>query len=120
MPTSNWQSDRKALEVTGQEVSEQNPLPIEEIGSSRIKGALATVTAAGTRVQLPDYPCMEVTVIALRTNTGYIYAGGNDVSSSIFGVELAATGSYLFRVNNTNLIYIDASISGEGVSYVAV
>ena len=89
-------------------------------GSDGLKGAVATVLAAGTRVQLPNFPCQEVTVIALRANTGFIYAGGNDVSSAVYGVSMTSEQSFTFFVSNANMIYIDASISGEGISYVAV
>ena len=85
-----------------------------------ITGALATVVTAGVRVQLPSHPCQEVTIIARRLNTGYIYVGGSTVSSSAYGAELQARGSIVLRVNNSNLIYIDASVSGEGVSYFAI
>jgi len=98
-----------------------------EAGASRhiasgplAKAATLTVTMAGGRVQLPNVPCREVTVIALRTNTGYIYAGGSDVSSVVYGVELGARDSMTFAVSNANQVWIDASVSGEGISYVAI
>jgi len=93
---------------------------VQLTGSNVIKGAVQNVTTAGTRVQLPNFPCREVTIIAKRTNTGYIFVGGSDVSSTVYGAELAANDSITIAVNNTNLIWIDASVSGEGVSYVAV
>lgn len=95
-------------------------VPSREQGSEQLKGAVQTVTTAGTRIQLPNYPCREVTLIGLRANKGYIYVGGTDVSSTVYGVELGARDSYTFKVSNTNLIWIDASVSGEGVSYVAI
>ncbi|WP_199614654.1 hypothetical protein [Paenibacillus alkalitolerans] len=90
------------------------------IGSNALKGAVQNVTTAGTRVQLPSYACREVTLIAKAGNTGRIYVGGNDVSSTVYGADLAAKDSITLAVNNTNLIYIDASVSGEGISYVAI
>lgn len=92
----------------------------QPIGSKSIKGAPQVVVSAGVRVNLPNYPCREVTLIGLSSNTGSIYVGGNDVSSSVFGVELSAKDSITLAVNNTNLIWIDASVNGEGVSYVAI
>jgi hypothetical protein len=38
----------------------------------------------------------------------------------LFWVELEANESFTFSVGNANLIYIDSSVSGEGVSYVVV
>lgn len=89
-------------------------------GSNVFKGVTATVVTAGTRVQLPNYDCHEVTIIAKRANAGCIYVGGSDVSSTVYGAELAAKDSITLVVNNTNLIYIDSSINGEGISYVAI
>lgn len=89
-------------------------------GSSALKGAVQNVTTAGTRVQFPSYACREVTVIAKKGNTGNIYVGGSDVSATVYGVTLAANESFTFSIANTNLIYIDAAVSGEGVSYVAI
>jgi hypothetical protein len=89
-------------------------------GGTLKAAAVQTVTAAGTRVQLPNVPCSELTIIGKRTNTGYIYAGKNNVSSTVYGVELGAKDSYTFSVSNANEIWIDASVSGEGVSYVAI
>jgi len=93
----------------------------QSIGSTSCKGALAVVTTTGTRIQLPDFPCREVTIIAKGSNQGYIYASpDNLVSSTNYGVELLARYSFTFQVANTNQIWIDSSVSGEGISYVAV
>ena len=89
-------------------------------GSNIIKGALASVVTAGTRLQLPNFPCREVVIIAKRENTGYVYVGGMDVSTTVYGAELASKDSITLQVSNTNLIYLDASVSGEGVNYVAL
>ena len=86
-----------------------------------LKGAnVLNVTTAGTRVQLPSIQCKMITIIAKKTNTGSIFCGLNTVSSTVYGVELEQKESFDFQVNNANEIYIDASISGEGVSYVAL
>jgi hypothetical protein len=79
---------------------------------------VATVAAAGTRVQLPSAAATKgVMVIAKPGNTGYIYVGSSTVSSTVYGAALAASGGVLLPVANANLLYIDASVSGEGVSY---
>ena len=49
-----------------------------------------------------------------------VHAGKNTVSSTVYGVELAAKDSFTFAVKNANEIYIDASVNGEGISYVAI
>ena len=91
------------------------------VGSlANIKGAVVNVTTAGTRVRLPDVPCNTVTITALRDNTGYIYIGGSDVSLTVYGDDLASKESFTLQIANLNQLYIDASVSGEGISYVAV
>ncbi len=104
----------------GEPVSNIYPLPTVSSGSSTLKGAIQNVGTSGTRVQLPNFPCREITIIAKKANTGSIYVGGSDVTASVYGVELKANESFMFVVNNANLIWIDASVSGEGVSYVAL
>lgn len=89
-------------------------------GSNAIVGVVDVVTTATTRKALASHACREVTIIALDTNTGYIYIGGSDVSTSVYGAKLAAKDSITLPVSNTSIIYMDASVSGEGISYVAV
>ena len=90
------------------------------IGSVINIGNVLSITTAGTRVQLPNIACREVTIIAKRTNTGYIYVGGSDVSPTVYGIELATKDRFTYKVVNANQIYIDASVSGEGISYIVI
>lgn len=106
------------LDETGRPLTDTYVKGIE--GSSMLKGKVKSITTAGTRVQLDDIPCREVTVVARKGNTGSIFVGGNDVSSTNFGIELSANESFTFVVNNAKLIYIDSAVSGEGVSYVSI
>lgn len=84
------------------------------------KLAIQNVATAGIVVQMPEFSCKEVTIIAKKANTGSIYVGGSDVSATVYGVELKANESFTFKVSNTNLLYLAATVSGEGVSYVAL
>jgi hypothetical protein len=93
---------------------------VRQTGSATLKGAVQNVAAAGTRVQLPNIPCREITLIAKKGNTGAIYVGGTDVTASVYGAELAARDSITLTVSNAYLIWIDASVSGEGISFVAI
>lgn len=95
-------------------------VPTREQGSESLTANILTVTTAGTRVQFPNIPCRKVLIIGLRTNTGYIYIGGINVSSIIYGAELGARDSFEIEVSNANLLHIDSSVSGEGVSYFAI
>lgn len=80
-----------------------------------------TVTTAGTRVQLSgaSTPIRSICVKALTGNTGKMYVGDVTVASSN-GYELPKDVSVCLDVNNINLIYVDSSVNGEKVSYVAV
>jgi len=100
--------------------SGDTPATAQLTGSNLEVAAVVNVAFAGTRQQLPDKACREVTIIAKRGNTGYIYVGKGDVSSTVFGAELGELDSITLAVSNTNQIYIDASVSGEGISYVAI
>lgn len=101
-------------------VSATNPLPTLSAGSLANVCDVLDVTTAGIRVQLPNIPCREVTVIAKRTDIGYIYAGDSLVSSIRYGAELTAKESFTFAVANANQVWIDSSVNGEGISYVAI
>ena len=81
--------------------------------------ARATVKTAGTEVQLASNACASVTVKARATNTGTIYVGASSVSSTT-GFELAAGESVSVDITNTNAVWVDASASGDGVSYLWV
>lgn len=78
-----------------------------------------TVTTAGTHEQMANVPCRGVSIKALSTNTGMIYLGPDGVAAAT-GYQLAAGESIDIAIDNVNRIYIDASVSGEGVTYLAV
>lgn len=78
------------------------------------------VTTAGTRVPLAatSTPLVKnwIQVIAWPTNTGVIYVGDVTVTSSN-GVRLGAGMTLILEWTNLADVYIDASVSSEGVSY---
>jgi hypothetical protein len=75
------------------------------------------VTTAGTRVVLAASQALTrgVRVRGKDANTGLIYIGGTTVSSS--SDRLAPGEPTWIDAGNFNLIYIDAAVSGEGVTY---
>jgi hypothetical protein len=80
------------------------------------------VTTPGIPVQLDDVevpPGCELTVLAKPTNAGYIYFGTEQtISQSTRRFNgLSAGLAKNFKITNANLIWIDASSAGEGVSY---
>ncbi len=93
--------------------------PVTLTGGSAVGSAKATVTTAGTRVQLAANAALGVTVRAKSSNTGLIYIGGSTVAAAT-GFDLMPGEAVSFDVANTNAVYADAATSGDGVSYVWV
>ena len=83
-----------------------------------------TVDAAGTPQQLSttSTPCRRITVQAERDNTGFIAVG---LTSSIDAAAGAERGAILgageavdVYTSNLDKVYIDATVTGDGVTYV--
>ena len=88
--------------------------------TDRLKSGGKTVTTAGTRVQLStsSVNCIDLIVQAKRSNTGRIYIGGSDVANDdAHGIYLTAGQSISLNITNLNQVYLDSSVSGEGVAY---
>ncbi len=77
------------------------------------------VVTAGTRVQLAGNNAKAVRLRALKTNTKNIYFGSNAVSSAV-GDILSPGESIGLSVNNLNVLWIDADVSGEGISWSVI
>ena len=88
-----------------------------------IKHGNKFVTTAGTAVPLAavDTPCKLITINAKAANTGKIAVGGQGVIATIgvtqTGVILNAGDVYELEVADLNEVYIDATVSGEGVTF---
>lgn len=84
-----------------------------------------TVTTAGTRVQLSSsVSALVVAIQPLAANTGKIAVGDNTVvaaAGSERGYLLAATSPGItLDVDDIGDVWIDSTVNGEGVSYLAV
>jgi hypothetical protein len=95
-------------------------LLVSDVGSSQTIADVLNVTTAGTRVQLPSHGCKEVTIIAKKANTGQIFLGGSNVSSTVYGLLMDAKDSITLKVANSDQLWIDASTNGEGISYFII
>lgn len=85
--------------------------------ASATSGLVVNVTTAGTRVQLTAGACQHgFWLTARRGNTGSVFIGGSDVSSSVYGADLLQGERVWLPLSNTNLIYIDSANNGDGVS----
>ena len=91
---------------------------IEEVPGTPYTNQFAVATA-GTAVQLQSNATLSLTIKALAANTGLIYVGGSSVDSTS-GFELSAGDSVSIAISNNNIIWIDASVSGEKVCVIAV
>jgi len=93
--------------------------PIMVRSPSTVGSGNKDVTASGTAESLVSVstPCQAVDVSAKRTNTGIIYVGGSDVSSSN-GRWLYPGDSISLDVMDVNAVYLDAATTGEGVTYL--
>lgn len=80
------------------------------------------VTVAGTAERVTDQntPIRAMSIKAKRTNTGYIYIGFDDqgLTSSTNGRELEPKASERIPIDNANKVWLDASVSGEGVEII--
>lgn len=103
------------------EVLEKWVMPVQLTGSYAPLGGSKSVASAGTAEALGgDQVYKKITIIANTTNTGLIYVGDSTVDST-HGLILPAGGcSPDLEFVNTNAIYIDSSVNGEGVSWVGV
>ena len=80
----------------------------------------ATVTTAGTRVQLPDVSCKRVFIQAHESNAGTIVVGGSTVVAALSGrrgFALYSTQGEWFNVNNLSLLWIDATANNDKINY---
>ena len=93
-------------------------LPTENPESIAIQQKL--VTTAGIAVQLPPvkipYDC-EVVILALSTNNGTIYIGNSKLNAEDHTISfpLLAGESIEYKIRNLSLLWVDASVSGEGI-----
>ena len=87
------------------------------------------VTTAGTRVQLPgvqSFAAKTVVIQALGTNEGVIVVGdktvvaaaGSHAAPTQIGIELAAKAILSIDVIDGSAIWLDATKSGDAVSFV--
>lgn len=78
------------------------------------------VTTAGTAVQCPTQVVpdgFEVVIKAKAANTGTILVGNSQANAQNTNVafKLTSNQSTRFKVSNTDLIWIDSTVNGEGV-----
>lgn len=103
------------------DVNRQIVNPVALTIPSIIGDGTATVTTAGTRVQLSatSVPCRYVIIIGNTGNTGKIYVGGITIATAR-GRPLNQEQSEKIDIDNLNKVYIDADNNSDGCSYTYV
>lgn len=112
-------------------VTAANPLPvtIPLIVNTTINDGIKVVTTAGTRAALATSATIkQIIITALSTNTGTIVVGGSTCvaapgtqgSPTRRGTPLGIGDTVTIDITNPSLIYIDATTSGDGVSWTAL
>ncbi len=88
--------------------------------TDEIKHGAKNVTLAGTAEALASSTsCAWVVIQAKRTNTGRIYVGGASVpNDDTGGLYLTAGDSVTVDVLNLSQVYVNSTVTGEGVTYV--
>ena len=83
-----------------------------------------TVTAAGTAEALASTSteCIWVIVTAKPANTGSVYIGGSTVDATrgtplLPGESVGIPGITPYNLYDLALIYVDAAVNGEGVTF---
>lgn len=106
--------------------NEARHLIVTQEGTS-ISSGRKTVTTAGVPVKLTASATVakRVEVSALESNTDMILVGGvnvvagtaNDAGGTRAGIPISAGQTLTIDIDDVSKIYIDAVVSGEGVSY---
>ena len=106
-------------------VSPTNPFPVTvQSANTTVTDGRKVVTTAGTRVALAtSTACKEVVITAETDNTGIVAVGAAaTVIASLAtrtGVPLAAGDSIVLQIDNLADIGLDATVSGDGVTFMA-
>ena len=82
---------------------------------------LVTTSGVPERLTPESHIVAQIKITALRTNTGLIeYGFDGDPTLIGRGEDLAAKEFAVIPIDDTNKIWIDSTVNGEGVSVVVV
>jgi len=94
---------------------------VAEHSTTTIGHGVKVVTTAGTDVVLAASTSAKwITIQAQTDNTGYVAVGATGIDATVAtgtGVLLAASEHITLPIDNLADIYIDSTVSGEGVRY---
>jgi hypothetical protein len=99
-------------------------------GGTALESGIKKVTSAGTAVRLPTSggTLKAVLIYALATNEGTVVVGdseakaaeGTHAAPTRRGVALVAGGTLVLECEDSAQIWIDATTSGDGVSFLSL
>ena len=91
-------------------------------GLSTIGDGRKVVASAGSRVTLASSTKAKLVIITAETdNTGLIVVGGSTVVAAVAtrqGIPLNAGDSVTLEIANLADVYLDTTVSGDGVTYL--
>lgn len=93
--------------------------------STQIVDGRTTVAVAGTAEQLSttSIACKEVIIQAELDNTGVIVVGDDTVVATVLtrrGIALNAGAVLILDVADANLVWLDTTVNGDGVTYMVL
>ncbi len=99
----------------------RNEYEMTEYPPTSIGDGSCTVTTAGVRVKLTttSTACKKVLITANGANSGNIWVGGATVANGR-GKQLVPLQDLELWIDDLSKIYVDATSSGDSVSYVYV
>ena len=95
-----------------------NALISSETAPTTLVAFVTDIPTAGSRVQLASNTIIAGVFEAPSTNTGNVFVGGSDVSSTVFGAELQPGQSVGVAISNTNKIFVDVATSGDDIAFM--
>ncbi len=105
--------------LAGIAVTNAGTFAVQQTVPTAIAAFLTANVMSGTRVQLASNTGLSGAVLeAPSTNTGIIYVGASNVSATVYGAQLQPGQSVGVALNNSNLIYFDASVSGDKLAFL--
>jgi hypothetical protein len=95
-----------------------SPVEMDQVAFSSALSNQINVTTAGTRVALGASTVIKSVIVRAKlANTGIIYVGDSTVTS-LNGFQLDRGATVTINIDNLSKVFIDSSVSGEGVSYL--
>ena len=84
-----------------------------------IANGVVNVAAVGVRVNLPNVPCLSISIKAHPGNAGLIYLGDNAVAAAN-GYQLNPGDAVDLAIDNANRFWVDAANANDKISYICV